>query len=326
MSRNRALGGVFATFVAAATVLVGAGAQQFGAGQPPGPQKPVGVGQVPSPLPLANPIREHGSSVTPAFEGWYNDKDGSVRLLVGYLNRNTKQEFDIPVGPNNRIEPGDPDQGQPTHFLPNRQWGVFTIKVPKDLGDKKMTWTIVANGFTNTITMHTRPEWIVEPYEDAAQKNTPPVFKFASDGPAFTGPPSAIAAKYTATAGEPLALTTWVTDEGPKLNIPPPNPGRGRGRGAAGSAGSAGPPVPPLSITWSMFRGPGAVTFDKNKPTIDREAGGKATAMATFSAPGDYILRVEGNDSSGVGGGGFQCCWTNVHVAVTVKPGTSTKH
>ncbi len=125
---------------------------------------------MPSSLPLANPIREHGSSVTPAFEGWYNDRDGSVRLLVGYFNRNTKQEFDIPAGPNNRIEPGDADQGQPTHFLPSRQWGVFTIKVPKDFGNKKMTWTIVANGFTNTITLHTRPEWIVEPYEDAAQK------------------------------------------------------------------------------------------------------------------------------------------------------------
>ena len=43
--------------------------------------------------------------------------------------------------------------------------------------------------------------------------------------------------------------------------------------------------------------------------------------MVTFSAPGDYILRVEGNDSSGVGGGGFQCCWTNTHVAVSRQTG-----
>ncbi len=69
-------------------------------------------------------------------------------LLVGYFNRNLKETLDIPVGPNNRIEPGGPDQGQPTHFLPRRQWGVFTIKVPKDFGDKRLTWTIVANGQT----------------------------------------------------------------------------------------------------------------------------------------------------------------------------------
>ena len=72
-------------------------------------------------------------------------------------------------------------------------------------------------------------------------------------------------------------------------------------------------------MTWSKFRGPGDVKFDTAKPPIDLENAGKATTNATFSAPGDYILRVEGNDSTGAGGGGFQCCWTNVYVAVTVK-------
>jgi hypothetical protein len=28
---------------------------------------------------------------------------------------------------------------------------------------------------------------------------------------------------------------------------------------------------------------------------------------------------VQANDISGEGGGGFQCCWTNAHVKVTVK-------
>jgi hypothetical protein len=60
------------------------------------------------------------------------------------------------------------------------------------------------------------------------------------------------------------------------------------------------------------------------RPAIDREANGKSTATATFSAPGEYILRLEGNDSTGSGGGGFQCCWTNAHVSVTVKPATGT--
>ena len=112
-----------------------------------------GQGQTPSPFPLSHAVRERGSSVTGAFEGWYRNKDGSISLLVGYFNRNTKQELDIPVGPNNRIEPGGPDQGQPTHFLTSRQWGVFSIKVPADFGAKKLTWTLVANGQTNTITL-----------------------------------------------------------------------------------------------------------------------------------------------------------------------------
>jgi hypothetical protein len=294
-----------------------------------------GVGQVPSSLPLTAPIRERGSSISPAYEGWYYDKDGSVRLLVGYFNRNTKQEFDIPVGPNNRVEPGGPDQGQPTHFSPGRQWGVFSVKVPKDFGTKKLTWTLVANGFTNIITLHTQPDYIVEPFADAANKNTPPSLKFKAEGPAFMGAPNTIAEKYTATVGSPLELTVWASDEGPKINIPEPRAGRGRGAaGRGGPAGRGAPgdavpaefqPAPPLSLTWSVFRAAtaGDVKFDNTKPAIDK-TDGKAIVQATFSTPGEYVLRVEANDSTGIGGGGFQCCWTNAHVSVTVKPAAGT--
>jgi len=300
-ARRIAFGLVVAS-VAAASVLVRAGQQ--------------GSSQTPSPLPLSNPVRERGSSVTGAYEGWYNDKDGSIRMLVGYFNRNTAQELDIPIGPNNRIEPGGPDQGQPTHFLTARAFGVFTIKVPRDFGDKKLTWTLVANGFTNTITMHLKKDWIVEPFLDAASKNTPPVLKFQADGPSFTGPPSTIAATYTATVGQSLDLTTWASDEGAKVNVE--TSGRGRGRGET-------PAFSPLVESWSVFRGPGNVTFSQVRPTLDRANGGKASTNATFSAPGDYILRLQANDSSGDGGGGFQCCWTNAHVAVTVKAAAASK-
>jgi hypothetical protein len=320
--RGRVLAGI-------ATIGIGwAGAALAGAGQQ-------GIGQSPSSLPLTPTIREKGSSVTPAFEGWYYGKDGSQNLLVGYFNRNTKQELDIPVGPNNRIEPGGPDMGQPTHFATGRQWGVFSLKLPKDFGTKKLTWTIVANGLTNAITLHTQADYVVEPFEDAANKNTPPKLKFRDGGQLFTGAPVGIAEKYTATVGEPLTLTVWATDEGAKINVPE---GRGRGRGAAargatpgaGDAAAGGArrgaapefaftPPPPIAITWTMFRGPGAVKFENQKPKVAIDEGGKATTTATFSAPGEYILRVQGNDSTGEGGGGFQCCWTNAHVAVSVK-------
>jgi hypothetical protein len=308
-------------------------------------QAPQGQGQTPSPFPLSNPIRERGSSITGAYEGWYRAKDGAAYFLVGYFNRNTKQELDIPIGPNNRIEPGGPDQGQPTHFLPSRQWGVFTIKVPNDFGTKKLTWTLVANGQTNTITLHTNKNWVLEPFEDPASKNTPPVIRFDQGGPAFTGPPAGIAATFTTSQSAPLPLTVWITDEPAKLNVAnallvapgdssasaaaaPGNPSGGgaaataavpsRGRGAAGSAP---PRLPPVSASWSLFRGPAAVTFDDPKPSVDDANDGKTAAAATFSAPGDYILRLQANDASGEGGGGFQCCWTNAHVAVSVKPG-----
>jgi hypothetical protein len=326
-----------------------------------GQQPPQGVGQVPAgPLPLSAAIREKGTSVTPAFEGWYFDKDGSQRLLVGYFNRNTKQELDIPVGPNNHIDglPGGPDQGQPTHFLNGRQWGVVSIKVPKDFGSKKATWTLVANGLTSTITLHTKAEYIVEPFEDAANKNTPPKLKFDPAGAVFTGPPNGTAATYTATVGTALPLTIWVSDEAAKINVrEPAAAGRGRGRGTAaaadpdaaagdqppargaarggrGAAGAAGAaatagftPAPPLSITWTVYRGPGPVKFEPSgRQGVDQtKDSGKQTTNATFSQPGDYILRLQSNDSTGDGGGGFQCCWTNTHIAVSVKPAPATK-
>ena len=87
-------------------------------------------------LPL-EPPHESGANITGAFEGWFKNPDGSFNLLLGYFNRNTKQELDVPIGPNNRIEPGGPDRGQPTHFLAGRQWGMFVVKVPSDFGSNK---------------------------------------------------------------------------------------------------------------------------------------------------------------------------------------------
>ncbi len=115
------------------------------------------------PLPL-EPQRERGASITPAFEGWYQNADGSYSLLLGYFNRNTQEALDIPVGPNNRVEPGPVDQGQPTHFERGRQWGVFVIKVPKDFGTKSITWTIVANGESNSIPMTLNKGYPISPF------------------------------------------------------------------------------------------------------------------------------------------------------------------
>jgi hypothetical protein len=240
-------------------------------------------------LPL-EPFRDSGASVTGALEGWYKNSDGSFSILVGYFNRNQKQIIDIPVGPDNHIDPGGPDQGQPTHFLARRQWGVFTVNVPKDFGNKRLIWTITANGQTTT----------VPPFEDPGVGNTPPVVRFQPGGTVFTGPPRGIAQTYSAKVGEALPLTVWVSDDG---KIPPESrPRQG----------------PPANVVWSLFRGPGAVTFEKDRPTVAMEDG-KASTTATFNAAGDYILRVQSNDASGDGGGGFQCCWTNAHVKVSVK-------
>jgi hypothetical protein len=256
----------------------------------------------------SEPPKESGQSVTAAYEGWFANPDGSFSILFGYFNRNTKQELDIPIGALNRIEPGGPDQGQPTHFLPRRGWGVVAVTVPKDFGSKKLTWTIVANGHTTQIPAGLDPLWEINPFVDATQ-NTPPYIGFDERGPFLNGPRGGSKAVET-TLGNPVPLTVWVADD---ANVVP---------------GATRLPTPAVSLTWSKFRGPGDVAFAQQKPPIENATfaapgrgvfKGKSNTTATFSEPGEYVLQVVANDWSGEGGRGFQCCWSTAQVRVSVK-------
>ena len=259
------------------------------------------------------PRRGAGDSITGAFEGWYYNADGSRAFLVGYYNRNSQQTLDIPIGPNNRIEPGGPDMGQPTHFLPGRQWGMFTVPVPKDFKpDDSYTWTIVANGQSTSIPLRLKADYVMSPFSEIAVGNTPPVVKFEPSGKTFQGPLATLASAFalSGTVSQPLPLHVWVTDD------------------MKFTSGTNAPPSgtrSPVSVRWSKYRGPGAVTFDKARPELEKIQGGapfngKADATAKFTEPGDYVLHLTGNDYSGDGGGGFGCCWTTSLVKVSVKP------
>jgi len=260
------------------------------------------------------PRRGGGDSVTGAFEGWYYNPDGSRSFLVGYYNRNSQQTLDIPIGPNNRIEPGGPDMGQPTHFLPGRQWGMFIVNAPKEFKPTdSYVWTIVANGQSTSIPLRLTPDYVMSPFSEIAVGNTPPVLKFEPNAKGVQGPLASLAtaASMTASVAAPLPLHLWVADD------------------MKYTSGTNAPPSgtrSPVSVRWSKYRGPGAITFDKARPELEKLATGgapfnaKADATAKFAEPGDYVLHVTGNDYSGDGGGGFGCCWTTALVKVTVKP------
>src|SRR5882757_4603399 len=133
----------------------------------------VSGGQLPT-----EPPHESGQSITGAFEGWFANPDGSFSLLLGYYNRNTKRELDIPIGPNNRIEPGGPDQGQPAHFMPGRNWGMFVVNAPKEFKPAdSYVWTIVANGQSTSIPLRLNADYVMSPFSEIAVGNTPPAIK-----------------------------------------------------------------------------------------------------------------------------------------------------
>ncbi len=266
---------------------------------------------------IPEPRKQFGASVTGAFEGWFANNDGSRSFLVGYFNRNTQQELDVPLGPNNRIEPGGPDQGQPTHFLPGRQYGMFVVPVPKEFTPQdKYTWTIVANGQSTSIPLRLNNDYVVSPFIEIAVGNTPPVIRFDQNGSTIQGPIATVAqaASRTASLSARLPLTLWATDDM---------------KYTSNTSAPMTKPRPPVTVTWSKYRGPGTVAFDKAKPEVEQSPSsgsgappfsGKATTNVTFSEPGDYVLHVTANDYSGEGGGGFQCCWTTGLIKVSVKP------
>ena len=246
---------------------------------------------------------EFGGPVYPAYEGWHPNPDGSYMLLVGYFNPNTEQTLEAPVGNDNLISPGPPDRGQPAVLPPGRGYGVFTIQVPADFGDNQLSWTLTANNQTVTVPMHLDPQWIVEPFRDRANGNEPPTIRFSPGGEGYTGPPIGIAHSLSGSVGTPVELSVWTTDVKPSDNL----------RAATRFR------RPALILKWHLLRAPGDVTLSEAVQEFHASSDQNPVTTATFSEPGEYLLRVEALDETGEGGSGFQCCWTSVHVRVTVS-------
>jgi hypothetical protein len=154
-----------------------------------------------------------GQSIEPSFEGWMPDKDGSFTLYFGYMNPNWQEQLDVPIGPQNSIEPGGPDQGQPTHFYPRRNPFLFTIKVPKDFGDKELVWTVTSNGRTNKAHGSLKSDYQIDPQvmsteiggdggnlRDELRYNIPPEMEVAGDS------------RRTVKVGQPLELLLLAGD------------------------------------------------------------------------------------------------------------------
>ncbi len=253
-------------------------------------------------LPMA-PLSGSGRTVSPAYEGWYQNPDGTYNLSFGYYNRNTQEALEIPIGPDNSIAPAEFNGLQPTRFEPRRHWGVFAVTVPADFGNQRIEWTLNIRGQKVTIPGHLREEWKIDALEgEAGAGNTPPVLRFDMGGPAGAGPRGVTTGPLHAKVDAPLTVTVWAHDDG-------------AGRRTT-SRGEQRPPT--VTLTWFKHQGPGDVTFGEENARVPI-TGGEAEMIATFSAVGDYVLRVRANDASGVSGAGHsQCCWTNGFVKVTV--------
>jgi hypothetical protein len=178
-------------------------------------------------LRLAGQTYSSGQPLWPAFEGWERNDDGTFSFVFGYMNDNWEEQIDVPIGPENAIEPGGPDRGQPTHFQPRRNRFIFRVRVPKDWGQKEMVWTVTSRGVARTAYASLRTDLLIENVDIMSETGA---LGAGASNPEIRGdkPPaiSIVGPKaLTAKVGQPVTLTAVVTDDGvPKRRGSPPPP------------------------------------------------------------------------------------------------------
>jgi hypothetical protein len=226
-----------------------------------------------------------GQDVQPVFEGWLRNADGTFTMVFGYFNRNFEEELAIPAGPDNKLEPGAPDRGQPTYFLPRRQQFIFRVQVPADWGQKELVWSITAHGKTEKAYAQLLPVEEISERMIMTRGGLNPGEDDPNKPPAITIAPVAAASVST-----PLTLTALVTDDGlPKPRpVPKPRPG------AQSNTVSNRPRG--LNVTWLEYKGPAKITFEPAGMIM--VADGKAVTTARFAEPGTYVLRATANDGA----------------------------
>ena len=250
-------------------------------------------------------------NIAPAFEGWEQNPDGSFNLVFGYLNRNWDRAIDVPIGPDNNVEPGGPDQGQPTHFLPRRSRFLFRVHVPADFGDNEVVWTLRSDGVTERAYGTLRPDYFIDDIVIMNNNGAGGPGGGAYNISVNVGPELAVEGAQTrhVKVGEPVTLTAYATDDDmPKRRpMPPPDP-LGSLNGTPNSASG-------LRFAWFVYRGAGSVTFDPPQYNVweDPRPGANSpwaqgwapppipednrwVVDATFDEPGTYVLRGQAHD------------------------------
>jgi hypothetical protein len=244
---------------------------------------------------------QRGREVVPYLEGWIKNPDGTFDFVFGYYNRNQEQDLFIPPGPDNLITPGPQDQGQPTYFMAKRQPRIFRLRVPKDFGDKSVTWAITANGHTEKVVAKLVPAY--EKEEKFIETNNNTTIELGQED--MNKPPTiAVAPPASAGVNAPVALAARVTDDGlpkPRSSVRFDDPDRPQepsepdplARFKSQRNGNGGRRPSGLRVTWQVYRGPAKVSFDALTTQVD---DGKAVNNVRFAAAGTYTLIATASD------------------------------
>ena len=251
------------------------------------------VAQLPTELPSTK--FSSGQDVVPYFEGWIHNADGTFDLVFGYFNRNWQEELAISAGPDNSVEPGGADRGQPTYFLPRRQGWVYRVRVLQDFGKQVVIWTITANGKTQKAYGELLPVEEITERIIMTRGNLNP-----GDDDPNKPPVMAIAPVAAAALNAPIVLTATVSDDGlpkPRPAAPVKTPAPGDATAIQAQANSSAVARPRgLTVSWMQIRGPAKISFEPAGATS--VADGKADVTVRFSERGTYVVRATANDGA----------------------------
>ena len=260
-------------------------------------------------------------------------------LHFGYLNRNHREQPNVPIGPNNYFSPGDQDREQPTYFYPRTHRYQFSVRVPADMGtsfEDGLVWTVTHNGSEQQAIGWLKPEWEIEVNTITSNLRTgfgrSKAELYANASPTVT----VEAAQPTVTVGEPLTLTAVLTDD----ELPTRKPPRGERRNripslvapddapkAPDNVQSYKKPTPArngLSLLWIVYRGPDDATFDPagfQRSVVEEKAEESSTSTSVVATTADTADPTE--VATSLAGDG----WTSATFDATVtfdEPGTYT--
>jgi len=265
--------------------------------------------------------QQEGDFVAPFFDGWTPNEDGSVTMTFGFMNRNLSEVVDVPLGPNNFIEPPMFDGAQPTHFpvykrpgfIGTRERGAFAVTVPAEMAGTEVVWTINHAGHKYSVPGRATSIAYEMSRAERALGSLSPAIRFSDNGPETTDREGVMADKITASIGSPVTLSAYVQD-----------------RGNRDDYDEVESKHFPLGIEWILHQGPSVPEFESPMVTgrqrvRDGEAGAEnwtlESTKATFWEPGEYVIRVR-VDNFAAPDSKFDnhCCWSNAYIPVTVTP------
>jgi len=275
--------------------------------------------------PLASRKAE-GEPVAPMFNGWIANEDGSTQLIFGFANQNREADVDIPIGPNNKLEPAQFDGAQPTHFpvvsrggfVGIQERGVFAVTVPPEMAGTEVVWTLTSGGQTWSVPGRATSTSYEMSTDPAAWGSTNPAIRFDPNGPESTDRQGIYAPRLTAKVGEPVTLRAYVQDRGEREEYT-----------------ELERYVYSVGTEWVLHQGPAVPEIDQARITgreRDRAGAGEDAQQSTngweevvtqarFPVPGDYVIRLRvDNFTAPDSKFDNQCCWSNAFVPVTITP------